>query len=111
MKSQFSLQKLDSIYGEIEFAKFIKMNYSTLIDDAYAGIIYACNQCLRQMARSGFSDEGKLKFLQGLYRKYGWYYIRKKYSNLGKIVTFLAMISINLAEMILGFLYRNQLIK
>lgn len=96
--SKFSPQKLDSIYGKIECAEFIEKNYPDLSKQAYSEIIYACNQCLLQMAEYGFAGENEDTFLQRLYRQYGKYYICDKVSALGKVVTILAMVNEQLAK-------------
>lgn len=96
--SKFSPKKLDSIYGAIERAEFIGKNYPDLSMQAYSGIIYACNQCLLQMAKCGFVGENEDAFLQKLYRQYGKYYICDKVSALGKVVTMLAMVNEHFAK-------------
>ena len=96
--SEFSPKKLDSIYGEIERAEFIGKNYPDLSKQAYSGIIYACNQCLLQMAKCNFAGENEDAFLQKLYRQYGKYYICDKVSVLGKVVTMLAMVNEHFAK-------------
>lgn len=101
--SKFFPKKLDSVFGEIERAEFIKKNYPGLCKQAYSGIIYACNQCLLQMAKSKFKDDKVEFYLQDLYRKYGKYYLSDKVSFLGKIVVALAMINENLAKNVLLF--------
>ena len=100
--SKFSPQKLDSVYGEIERAEFIEKNYSSLNRQAYSGIIYACNQCLIQMAKCKYNGETEEVFLQKLYRKYGKYYICDKVSFLGKVVVALAMVNEHWAKSVLS---------
>lgn len=96
--SKFTPKKLDSIYGEIECANFIEMNYPDLRKQAYSGIVWACNQCLLQMAKTNYKGDTEDEFLQKLYRQYGKYYIGGKVSFLGKVVAVLAMINVYLAK-------------
>ena len=100
--SKFSPKRLDSVYGKIELSEFIEANYHDLRRQAYSGIIYACNQCLLQMAKIGFEGENEDVFLQKLYRQYGKYYICDKVSVLGKAVTVLAMVNEHLAKSVLS---------
>ena len=96
--SGFTSSKLDRIYGKLEQSEFIEKNYPTLRKYAYSGIIYACNQCLLQMAKSRYKGKEEDVFMQKLYKQYGKYYIGDKVSALGKVVTMLAMINIYLAK-------------
>ena len=107
--SKFSPKKLDSVYGEIERAEFIKKNYHDLRKQAYSGIIYACNQCLLQMAKASYRGKNEDVFLQKLYRQYGKYYICDKVSFLGKIVVVLAIINERLAKSVLSLKHRDLL--
>ena len=107
--SKFSPKKLDSVYGEIERAEFIKKNYPDLRKKAYSGIIYACNQCLLQMAKASYKGKNEDVYLQKLYRQYGKYYICDKVSFLGKIVVVLAIINERLAKSVLSLKHRDLL--
>lgn len=99
--SKFSPKKLDSVYGKLEQSEFIKNNYPNLRKNAYSAIIYACNQCLLQMAKIRYKGKDEYAFLQKLYRQYGKHYICDKVSALGKVVAALAMINVHLAKSIL----------
>lgn len=107
--SNFFPKKLDSVYGEIERAEFIKKNYPDLRKQAYSGIIWACNQCLLQMAKASYRGKNEDVFLQKLYRQYGKYYICDKVSFLGKIVVVLAIINERLAKSVLSLKHRDLL--
>lgn len=103
----FSLKKMDSIYGKLKQADFIHKNYPMLIEYANVEIIYACNQCLVQMAKGKYQGIKELGLLQKLYKKYGKFYIRNNVSFGGKIIVVLAMINVSLAEFILTLGYRR----
>ena len=96
--SKFTPKKLDSVYGKLEQSECIEKYYPNLKKYAYSAIIYACNQCLLQMAKSRYKGENEYAFLQVLYRQYGKHYIGDKVSVLGKVVTILAMINVHLAK-------------
>ena len=96
--SKFSPKKLDSVYGKIEMSEFMEINYPDLRKQAYSGIIYACNQCLLQMAKSRYKGKDEYSFLQKLYRQYGKHYIGDKVSFFGKVVVALAMINVYWAK-------------
>lgn len=100
--SKFSPKKLDSVYGKLEQSEFIENNYPNLRKNAYSAIIYACNQCLLQMAKSRYKGKDEYAFLQKLYRQYGKHYICDKVSALGKVVAVLALINIYLAKSVLS---------
>ena len=100
--SEFSPKKLDSVYGTIERAEFIEKNYPNLRKQAYSGIVYACNQCLMQMAKSRYRGKVEDVFLQKLYRQYGRYYIWGKASFGGKKVALLAMLNEHFAKAVLS---------
>ena len=100
--SEFSPKKLDSVYGTIERAEFIEKNYPNLRKQAYSGIVYACNQCLMQMAKSRYRGKVEDVFLQKLYRQYGRYYIWGKASFGGKTVALLAMLNEHFAKAVLS---------
>lgn len=78
-----------------------------LIEYANVEIIYACNQCLVQMAKGKYQGIKELGLLQKLYKKYGKFYIRNNVSFGGKIIVVLAMINVSLAEFILTLGYRR----
>lgn len=99
--SKFSPKKLDSVYGRLEQSEFIEKHYSNLKKYANSAIIYACNQCLLQMAKSRYKGKDEYAFLQKLYRQYGKHYICDKVSILGKVVAVLAMINVHLAKSVL----------
>lgn len=99
--SRYTSRKLDSIYGKLEQSGFIEKNYPDLSKQAYSEIIYACNQCLFQMAKCRYSGEKEDALLQKLYRQYGKYYLCGKTSFWGKIVVILAMANENMAKLVL----------
>ena len=92
----FSEKKLDLIKGKTEQALYVGNKYPSLQNKAYAGIIYACNQCLVQISRSKYSNISVLEQMQFLYRKYGIFYLLSRASVKGKLFTIIAMISISL---------------
>ena len=96
--SKFTPKKLDSVYGKLEQSECIEKYYPNLKKYAYSAIIYACNQCLLQMAKSRYKGKDEYALLQKLYRQYGKHYIDDKVSVLGKVVTILAMINVHLAK-------------
>ena len=100
--SKFSPKKLDRVYGAIECANFIEKNYLNLKKQAYSGIIWACNQCLSQMAKSRYKGKEEDAFLQKMYRRYGKYYLCNKVLLLGKILTFFAIINEHFAKWMLS---------
>lgn len=100
--SKFTPKKLDIVYGKIEQSEFIVRNYPELSKQAYSGIVYACNQCLLQMARCKYNSETEDTFLQKLYRQYGKYYLCDNVSFMGKIVVMLAMINEHFAKTLLS---------
>lgn len=107
--SQFKPQKLDSIYGKIEQADFIVFNYPELKGQAYAGVIYACNQCLMLMGKSKFGNSETFKWLQGLYRKYGHYYIKSpKTSKYGRIAARIAWVNVRLMWLLFWFVHPRK---
>ena len=100
--AKFTHKKLDIIYGKLEQSEFIENNYPNSRKNAYSAIIYACNQCLLQMAKSRYKGKDEYAFLQKLYRQYGKHYICDKVSALGKAVAVLALINIYLAKSVLS---------
>lgn len=95
--SKFNKKRLDAIEGKIEQAHFIEKHYPLYVDLAYAHIIYACNNCLRAMAKSNYNDRVVLKRFQSLYRKYGKCYLKADVSLSGKFLVFISIINIYLS--------------
>lgn len=106
----FSMSRLDSIRGSIERALFIEKEYPDLVDDAYMGIIYSCNQCLMLMGKNKVRNPEVLDWMKGLYKKYGKYYIKcEKTAKLGKIAAWIASVNIGLAWAIFGLLHKKDI--
>ncbi len=106
----FSMSRLDSIRGKIEIARFVEDNYPNLINEAYTGIIYACNQCLMLMGKCKAYDAGALDWMQGLYRKYSRYYIKSSHtSKIGKFAAWIASINIKSAWTVFGLLHKKDI--
>lgn len=93
---KFSVKKLDAIEGKLQQAEFIKKHYPNLSSYAYIGIIYACNQCLFQMAKSNYENSDIMLNMQKLFRDYGYYYLKSHASFKGKIFCLLSMINIRI---------------
>ena len=99
MNSGFSVKRLDAIEAKIIQRELIKTKYSELLVYASAGVIYACNLCLKEMAIKKYYDNKIEKKIQKLYRKYTIDYCKiKKTSLKGKIVAIAATINTRLAR-------------
>lgn len=98
--SKFNKKRLDAIEGKIEQAEFIKKYYPSYLDLAYVHIVYACNNCLRAMARSNYNDRLILKRFQALYRKYGEYYLKAHVSLSGKLLAIISIVNVCLSYQI-----------
>ena len=97
---KFSLNRLHSIEGKLEQAKFISENYPQLLNLANAGIIYACNQCLSQMGKSGFNDKKIDDYIKILYRNYWKDYVCSNATLKGKLFAIVARINYKFAKKI-----------
>lgn len=106
----FSMTRLDSIKGNLERVKFIEEKYPDLIDEAYTGVIYSCNQCLMLMGKAGFQDAETFKWMHELYRKYGKYYIQSgRTSKLGKIAAVIAKVNVKAAWLMFRFVHKKDI--
>ena len=106
----FSMTRLDSIRGNLERMRFIEANYPELVDEAYTGVIYSCNQCLMLMGKAGYRDAETFKWMHELYGKYSKYYIRSsKTSKLGKIAAAIAKINVKAAWMLFKFVHKKDI--
>ena len=106
----FSKTRLDSIRGNLERTRFIEKNYPDLVEEAYTGIIYSCNQCLMLMGKAGYQDAETFKWMHELYKKYGKYYIRSgRTSKLGKIAASIAKINVKAAWMMFKTVHKKDI--
>ncbi len=106
----FSKTRLDSIRGNLERVQFIEEEYPDLVDEAYTGVIYSCNQCLMLMGKAGYQDTETFEWMHGLYKKYGKYYIRSgRTSKLGKIAACIAKIDVKTAWMIFKSVHKKDI--
>lgn len=101
---KFTPKRFDSVEGELQQANFIEEMYPDLISLAYSKLIYACNQCIIQMAKADYHDEVMEQKLQNLYRRYARYYILGNSSGLKKVFVCIATIDVRLAMMCSQFL-------
>lgn len=102
MNSGFSLNRLYSIEAKQEQLKFIEEKYPELRNFACAEVIYACNFCLREMAKKDFLEKEIEEILQGLYRKYYRQYLTVNNVSLkGKILALAAAINTRIARKII----------
>lgn len=105
--SVFSPKRLDSIEGKLEQLEFIQKEYPNLKREAATGVIYACNQCLMLMAKAGYKDANVFSTIQKLYRNFGKYYLSEPVSIKGKVVTFIAVLSVGAAYTICKMIPEN----
>lgn len=104
MNSGFSLNRLHSIEAKEEQLNFIEEKYPELRKFACAEVIYACNFCLREMAKKDFLEKDIEEMLQVLYRKYYRQYLTvNNVSVRGKILALSATINTRFARKILKF--------
>lgn len=102
MNSGFSLKRLHSIEAKQEQLKFIEKKYPELRKFACAEVIYACNFCLKEMAKKNFFEKDVEKMIQGLYRKYYRQYLAVNNVKIaGKILVLVATIDTRAARKIL----------
>lgn len=96
----FSPKRFNLIEAKIEQVEFIEQYYPELADLSYVGIVYACNQCLSQMSKSGYSNLEMERIMQRLYRKYLVYYLKSRASIVGKMYAIVAFINVKIAKQI-----------
>lgn len=102
MNSGFSLKRLHSIEAKQMQLRFIEEKYPELRKFACAEVIYACNFCLREMAKKDFFEKDIEEILQGLYRKYYRQYLTvNNVSVKGKVLALAAAIHTRVARKIL----------
>lgn len=102
MNSGFSLNRLHSIEAKLEQLHFIEKNYPKLKKNACAEVIYACNFCLKEMAKVDYYNEEIEKEMQVLYKKYTDQYLKANNVSIqGKIIAMVAFIDTKIARKIL----------
>jgi len=97
MNEPFSDKKIDSIEGCVCRANFISQYYPCLACYANRSIVYACNQVLLCMGRSGVVKHDYLSSIQFLIRKNLTFYLFSNVSLFGKIFALLSSISVKLS--------------
>ena len=104
MNSGFSLKRLHSVEAKEEQLSYIEEKYPELRKFACAEVIYACNFCLKEMAKKDFLEKDIEKMLQVLYRKYYRQYLTvNNVSIRGKMLALAATINTRFARKILKF--------
>lgn len=93
----FNPRRLDAIEGKIEQAKFIYKEYPQFRRLANAGIVYACNSCIKSMALSKYKNKETENYIQKIYRKFSKDYLMSNVSLQGKAIALLGMCHVGAA--------------
>ena len=104
MQEKFSKKSLDSIEGKLLQADFVREHYPELRLYADAEVIYACNMCMKKMAKVNFEEKEIDVMLRALYKKYIKQYLRSGASLAGKVCAIAAFISLPLTRKFLRLL-------
>jgi len=105
--SDFHTKHLDAIYGYLEQRDFIETNYPQLLRHSNSRILYASNQVLLRMIRSGYSPDNELRNeMQNYYRKYEWDFLCGPSSVKAKMFSVFAFLDLKTLLCISRFLWR-----
>lgn len=101
MNSGFAVQKFHLIEAKLKQLRYIEEKHPKLRLYACAGVIYACNCCLEGMVLQGYFEKKAEKWIQRLYRKYTFMYIKARNIGIGgKMLALLAFVNTQLARFV-----------